>query len=735
MTSLAVTLGSKAGSLISLGVGLSDVALLIKHGRTVGNWLRAADNDAELVESIRESFDDILTRRGLVDLARMESLWGGQLRFIYKGEVKDGSNADSKNSDAHLERFTWLMASIVTAIDLCLPPNEVDDVLKDTIFKALRGEEQDDQLRSSLDLQLHNNIASWRSVGNAHQLLPTIHRVVAEARLDLLGEQAVPQLNRAEKRELIQFLLWLLGGENHNFNAISATIYSVAHGIRAAGIHLCVGENLSMAEQPTVRYAKGDILELYEFSAPITNDVHIVAAQQNCFPVGEPKQMIEALPVSRTVRNVMTKYWDKGAEAARKVRLTVNPFDPAEVSYHIQSFDECTHRYESATMFLAEAVFPVDSAAALDALESLVMTLRPEVASWLRKATETKPTLEQYKSPSEEQLAALCYYQSIVFGYYYQLVSLVVDMSLVQEKTYLRALWGLQDCTMLRNCHNIARWYRDMRGNMAAFISRPSLLYLLAVMFAAQTPTTPSMPDDPLVAIMGPISVVSRSLLNVYESPEEISKIAVASLPIINLMADQSAELFAVTTASVLEYSPINEYQTKELVIGNFPTDWTIHPVLSADKTGLFNRVALAARCAGVLIGTIAPDLADATLIWRHASSLKLRSSRLSAVDRSALQRQPRPQPLRGIEVLDSDFRKGLLPRSMWEVILVQSYGSATMRYAAVAFYGNGLRYRNIANLERRGEGRNAMVVAPDSLAQVLDIRTWYDLRKTIIIA
>ena len=99
---MSLTLATGAKSLISLGVSLSDVALLYDWGRKFGNFLRAAKNEEELLESIMESPDALLKRRGLVEVARMESRWS-TFQLVYEGtRISNESQPDvaSKQKDS-----------------------------------------------------------------------------------------------------------------------------------------------------------------------------------------------------------------------------------------------------------------------------------------------------------------------------------------------------------------------------------------------------------------------------------------------------------------------------------------------------------------------------------------------------------------------------------------------------------------------------------------------------------
>jgi len=117
--SLAASLGPE--SLIQLGVSLSDIALIYSNGRRLGNWLTAKRHDEDLFETLRETPEVILKRRGIVDPVRLCSRFP-DTKFIYHGQTVSSSDQKAKVKQPELGSFSWLMVILVSALDMCLPP-------------------------------------------------------------------------------------------------------------------------------------------------------------------------------------------------------------------------------------------------------------------------------------------------------------------------------------------------------------------------------------------------------------------------------------------------------------------------------------------------------------------------------------------------------------------------------------------------------------------------------------
>ena len=84
---MALSVQAGAQSLLQVGIGLGDIAALVQHGRTFGNWLRAKLNDSEFFETTSEDYGVLLKRRGLVDATLMETRWSHYLHLVHSGNI------------------------------------------------------------------------------------------------------------------------------------------------------------------------------------------------------------------------------------------------------------------------------------------------------------------------------------------------------------------------------------------------------------------------------------------------------------------------------------------------------------------------------------------------------------------------------------------------------------------------------------------------------------------------
>jgi hypothetical protein len=301
--SVAASLGPQ--SLVQLGLSLSDVALVLNAGRKLGNWLFAPHHDRDLFEYLMEDTEALLRRRGIVDLNKMESLYAGE-RFIFNGREVDSAE-QNVNAQKHgdLNAFSWLMAVIVGALDICLHPQSIKDLIIAVFVKALGNEEVTAPLRVNLDV----NIESWRQVGTVRNLSRRVQASFRRTWAEKASLEAIPQLNQAEMRELTEMLFVLFSDELHSFNCVSVATFSIARAIQDAGIAICTAGNASFDGQLVIRYRSSSVTSL-DHRLDFTDEIGAwteptTRALMVAYPAGKPKSMIHAIEADRKTTNEM----------------------------------------------------------------------------------------------------------------------------------------------------------------------------------------------------------------------------------------------------------------------------------------------------------------------------------------------------------------------------------------------------------------------------------------------
>jgi hypothetical protein len=697
---MAVSVIAGANGLLQLGLSISDLALLIDQGKKIGNFVRAGQNDDDLFDILNEDREAVLQRLGLVETSEMEKTWP-KLNFIYQGAKMKGmiqggqnpsrppdKNVKKKRRDKpdNVDHFTWVMVAIVSALDDCLPSSEIRELLIRVFVTVLQHD--DDQIEEALRIHIKTNIESWRSFGCARGIA---HAIKMETRKNLAGNnpgryhpKAIPQLNEAEKQDMESLLVWLLKKDAASFNAMSAITFAVANAWRAVKLHLCTDGTISEGQacvtyQPDSQLFSGSNSTIRPFSRGLGSKV-----LQISWPRGKPETMIGALGVDRPMENAMGIYWQYGVEAADELKLIGKADGPYETSREVHySLEEVprsalvSKRFPPHIGMIANQGFPVETQKTYEALERMLQREPEDSAKWLQQHVGREYLLRVENTHvvhEKEYMSIFSKYQALIFGFYYRLLEQILSFDLVEPSAFFRGIWGAQNSTFLAMCTQLGSCLRSSDK-----ISRAHVLYMLAAMYSGRRKifnTDASIPQ--LVGVIGPISVLAMPLIRTTDVPEEIWKIAVVDLPIVDLCADNSdGELMASEGGGIRFVSAMeNDHTGMEVQYADPTNTWTVHPHMSTTVGGeKTSGVVMVARRGKRLVGWFNPLAADISFL--SSAYLKMSYSE---------------ETVTAFEVKEEDWDSGHVPlpdaqRRGVQFGLVRSRNSPALKYAAAGFY------------------------------------------------
>jgi hypothetical protein len=211
--------------------------------------------------------------------------------------------------------------------------------------------------------------------------------------------------------------------------------------------------------------------------------------------------------------------------------------------------------------------------------------------------------------------------------------------------------------------------------------------------------------DVELVGVLGPISLLSLPLIHTTNDPNEISRIAVVDLPIVDLNADSAdGDLMASEGLGLGFAYPSEHDQATGISQHASPShEWTVHPYMSIALGGQnTSSVVGAARCGKRLVGWFNPLAADISFL----SSAYLRESYSEGV-------------VNAFEIKDEHWETGktLQPdpaRPGFQFGVVRSHNSPRLRYAAAGFYAEKGAEIAIARTSREFTGAFDRLQAQD---------------------
>lgn len=693
ISKMSLTAAAGAKSLISLGVSLSDIALLYDWGRKFGNFLRAAKNEEELLESIMENSEALLKRRGLVELARMESRWN-IVQAVYEGNRISNETQPDVASNQNLSALSWLMATIISALDLCLPPTGIHSLVVGVFHDLLTSDStaKDSQLLNALQVQLPTNVQSWRDVGRVRGLDKSIMRHMMSCRAKLTDINAIPQLNLAELREARSFLCWLMDGKTHTFMCISATVFSLASAFRNAGIQIRTEGVRAYETEPVINYAaRGQTLLDATLLESVDDPLGLVRgirsrAQIISFPFDKPEAMIDTIEVPRDVTNRMAMLWERGSIAAAGFHIHASANTPftssSEVSYSIEDSDASTSRYAPHLMMLAHHAFPAATEGVLKALEVLMTCVKTELVAWLGQHTAAEYLSRTEASMPDERsdhMNLWTQYQALVLGFYYRLLKPLLMFDGVSSDAFFRGVWGYGSTTSLAA---FTEFNYTLRSHGS--VTRTHVLYILSMMYGGRTQRfSPESSASGLLGVLGPISIIAMPLHKVTDIPQEIAMFAFADLPIIDLASDADGELYAGKGCDVQFTHP--PFGPEDILPHGPEGKWTAHAKMSMLFGETRPGVVMAARCNGRPVGWFSPLAADVTFL-SAAYQQERHTGEVGYVDSTRV---------RGFSVRDEHWQKGcpLLATAVQDKVaepgVVHSKGNAVLRYAATGIYAS----------------------------------------------
>ncbi|KAF2654421.1 hypothetical protein K491DRAFT_679687 [Lophiostoma macrostomum CBS 122681] len=705
---MAVSIAAGTKGLVQLGLSLSDLALLIDQGKKFGNFVRITHNDGDLFDFIGETPEALLKRRGLVSTMEMEKRWP-KITFVHRGEVVKGKIVESKqaqnemkaaddrkrpkgkkNGSEDVQAFTWVMVAIVSALDECLPSSDTRELLIQVFVAVLNG---DSETENALRVHINVNIESWRSFGCARQLAYSIRTEMRKSLTKLVEGastiRAISQLNHAEKVDLMQLLVWLLSGEEEGFSALSAVTFAIAEAWKAVRLDLCTDGKPAHEGQACIFYRPDIISASDELAKSLPRSLRGLGSRtlQISWPRNEPHTMIDVLGVGRPLENAMAKAWSYGFEASKDVDLLGQaelPFeDTKEVCYCLDEPPPhalVIKKYSPHIGMLAYHAFPVDLETIYEPLERILEGEPVNSLTWLSRHVEVNHLLRAESAEvkhEKEFIPVFLKYQALVFGFYYGLLGKLICLDLADATAYFRGIWGKQSTTFLAMCTQFSNCLRR-----ESKVSRAHVLYLLSAMYNGRRKVfnaNLSMPR--LVGVLGPISVLVLPLIRTTDVPEEIWKIAIVDLTIVDLVSDNRDGELLTSDGGGIQFLVADE--APDVVVtsiqqGGSTSKWTVNPHMNILFSGEESSgVVMAARCDGRLVGWFNPLAADILFLS-------------SAYTKSAYEEEGE---INAFEVKDEDLRAGKayqpdLSRDGHKFGVVLSNGSAALRYATAGFYG-----------------------------------------------
>ena len=671
--SLQVTAGY--GSLISLGIGISDVITLITLASRLGNWWSASSGDASFLDLLEEDEQNLLSRRGLIDLARFNKRWGKSLNLLADGRPQRLQGPHVEEVLRELTRFTACMTCIVAVLFEFMEERTAKILLKQLLLQLVRTTERGEDLLAS---QLTVRINAWRSNAKVRGLSIECERVRAELmQQHLILDGFVPV---RDKDNVVMALHWLLAGNTEQFTTQSSDV---------AGLVTCLehlGLDIVGVEWPDQVPPERACRLIYKPNSLVTGinaklgfgAERLVRPPSTTVPLLHQEESVTAFPITANCANRCRLAWKNGAKAAQYLRIQVIIPSKAHVRnahdlhYDFVNLGTEGERTETELFALCLAYGLALNEELYRALEEVLSRESEETLNWIKRQTEkdllaTDPQIEHYHKTDPVKVEAFTVCQAFFMGYYYAAFLSIVDTSSLETQT-VDGAWGYRSkallSTMRQYCHRLATHGGLSREDV--------ILILSSLLFSHAALKPPPRHEQWCLGVVGRRTLLVHSLIGFCKSPADIGRFVLLDVDTGGIPAD----IHGLVKPGVPEH-PMYELTNKPIIENvrerGPDMDFTKH--IEADWDGNPETILLCFRYNGRRIGSVNPAVAD--VLFCHAY-----------VERVEIP-QPR-QPLLAVECDLSDFLRGRVIFGSQALIVVQAYGRPCMRYAVVALYGKG---------------------------------------------
>jgi hypothetical protein len=233
--SLQFSTGLKA--VAQLGIGAGDIAVMAGAGRAVGTWVMNRFKDQALLEFMKVDPEDLIPRRGIIDLVELHKRWDVRLKLLQNGRTQIIKGPTGRPIVENMGSFSWFMTIVISALDAVLPKSAMKDAASQFLSQLFA--DQVDGLEF-LERELPIHIQGWMSAG-------VVRDITAKARVvwyELLeeGKRLSGDIPAEDVPEIVRFLIWLAGAKDQKDSMLlttaSSDIVAFAFVLQAIGLDL-----------------------------------------------------------------------------------------------------------------------------------------------------------------------------------------------------------------------------------------------------------------------------------------------------------------------------------------------------------------------------------------------------------------------------------------------------------------------------------------------------------------
>lgn len=532
---MALTFGSGTATLTSWGFGAGDIAVIAGAGRAVGNWLMAARKDQALLDFFAVLPEDILQRKGLVDVVALHKRWDQKLVLLKNGRrhtISQPGGAVVENMNS----FTWFMTFMVAILDSAVSSRMVQTVVSRFLSELML--EKSVGGADYLLQEVSHHIQGWRSNGCVRSILQAAH--IAWHRLAREGAHLPGNIPESDLVEILRLFVWIAAGKDRKFITASADVACLAKVFATLGLELLAfGDTLVEFDENRLVVVQSEL----RIPAAISDYAVRVKRRGVIVPWYDMEECVTLWPGISNDRNRYRCIFSDGAGAAFGVRLTVErdvrtvdweQGEERDVYYTVEiATDEAAGRVGKAWRiidFFLLSPTPHTARAVIALTQSWSPKAKDEIIRWVQDIRTEDDNDKDTAHLNEETLSCLTELEVFLLGYYYTVLRPLMNTSqLSLPEVY--GSWGWNDTQILKTIRRFLNAsVNENRHRTGEYRDPPryprrALLRLIAFFFAGADSTEQlDRLDSGSVGVLGKLAIFTASVLGGADEPDKVEK-------------------------------------------------------------------------------------------------------------------------------------------------------------------------------------------------------------------
>ncbi len=738
---MAVSFASGSLALANWGFSAGDIAAIAGGGRSAGNWLMAQFRDRSLLEFLAVDVENIILRKGLLDVVALHSRWDQKLFLLKNGKMVTIQEMGGSKIPLipNMDKFTWLMALITAALDASLDSKLLRELMTKFLTKLF---EESVTGGEYLQREAMHHIQGWLSVAFVRGITWKARGIWS----DLANSRKHPPglIPESDHGDLYRFLMWVTTGEERVFYTSSSDIFSVAMVLEELGLEIQTTEDSQQhidESQIVVRWSA-------DLPYPTAFSVKEQRKRRGMrIPLAFMEEVASLFP---TDRNKLRCVFEDGMRVVKQDKIHLLPFcdeeppaydkspaysgtDNVDMWYEIASDSkETVPRLDNFATRLAKVLLPSVTPAAARALQDIVRTLGDDARDIVSHLAFDRwdPDLRT-TNQSHEWNDNLSQLQVFVLGYYYELFWPLLNTSQMAEQEAFGS-WGWYDMSCLvfiKKCLH-GRGNRPKDGMKVPTIYRHDMMNLMAYLFAGAGIDQLSAVRQGALGIIGKLSLVESTLLGATADSEDFGKLFLLDVDPASIPCSAAGVVYPGCSVPVRFKAPksgsaedISDLSLEE-VEAETADDFTTH--IEPDWDYDTQTCLVAYRHRGRIVHRLDPWLISISL-WKKYYEHNMRNKDnkyvAAAVELNQASRK-RPASTRVHRICLEEFHGGMAPypeetltqipegasaEIPIETVFIDTNGRANARICITAMYENKYDAEHVEVVSTRAEVAEAV--------------------------